>query len=72
MHCIYSVDLKNEVLQFCMYVAQGLPHKALQLVPNISIDLRDWLASVLEVSIYPIYILYIYIYIKKWILYIYI
>ncbi|OQR81496.1 hypothetical protein THRCLA_11681 [Thraustotheca clavata] len=45
---VYSIDLKNEVLQFCMYVAQGNPNKALALVPHISLELSDWLASFLD------------------------
>ncbi|OQR93761.1 hypothetical protein ACHHYP_02276 [Achlya hypogyna] len=47
-HHIYSIDLQNEVLQFCMYVAQGSPEKALALVPHISVDLTDYLATFLD------------------------
>ncbi|KAH9101018.1 hypothetical protein Ae201684P_007207 [Aphanomyces euteiches] len=50
---IYSVDLKNEVLQFCMFVAQGLPKRALEFVPHISEELLDWLASFLEAFGFP-------------------
>ncbi|RHY21624.1 hypothetical protein DYB32_009756, partial [Aphanomyces invadans] len=45
---IYSVDLTNKVLQFCMFVAQGLPKRALDVVPTISDELADWLATFLE------------------------
>ncbi|ETV96685.1 hypothetical protein H310_10358, partial [Aphanomyces invadans] len=45
---IYSVDLTNKVLQFCMFVAQGLPKRALDVAPTISDELVDWLATFLE------------------------
>ncbi|KDO31810.1 hypothetical protein SPRG_03730 [Saprolegnia parasitica CBS 223.65] len=46
--CVYSIDLTNEVLQFCMFVAQGSPAKAVALVPHISLDLADYLATYLD------------------------
>ncbi|KAF0701271.1 Aste57867_8200 [Aphanomyces stellatus] len=50
---VYSIDLKNEVLQFCMFVAQGSPKRALELVPHISDELLDWLAAFLEAFGFP-------------------
>ncbi|KAF0743510.1 hypothetical protein AaE_008534 [Aphanomyces astaci] len=45
---MHSVTLKHPVLQFCMFVAQGVPKRALEVVPMISADLLDWMATFLE------------------------
>ena len=48
---MHTIDLSNRVLQCCMLIAMGDVETALRVAQTLSVQLSDWIASVMEVGV---------------------